>query len=75
MKSRKRESCTWLIIRKPVEVYRSIEIRRDCMIIEGGDIFWLRWIETNWPAFQVDKNDEDRAGPGNLNKTISGISA
>jgi hypothetical protein len=54
-----RRAANWLIIRKPVEVDRSIEIRRDCMIIEGGDIFWLRWIETNWPAFQVDKNDED----------------
>ena len=49
----------WLIVRKPVEVYRSIEIRTDCMIIEGGDIFWLRWIETNWPVFQTDENDED----------------
>jgi hypothetical protein len=29
----------WLIVAKPVEVYRWVEIRPDCMIIEGADIF------------------------------------
>jgi hypothetical protein len=29
----------WLIVAKPVEVYRNIEIRPDCMIIEGAELF------------------------------------
>jgi len=49
----------WLIVRKPVEVYRSIEIRSDCMIIEGTDVFRLRLIESNWPVLQADEKDED----------------
>ncbi len=49
----------WLIVRKPVEIHRSIEIRPDCLIIEGTDVFWLRLIEGNWPAFQADKKDKD----------------
>ena len=40
----------WLIVRRPVEVYRTIEIRPDCMIIDGHDVFWLAQMET-WPAF------------------------
>jgi hypothetical protein len=42
----------WLIVRKPVELYRRVEIRPDGMIIEGAEIFWLRHMETGWPAFQ-----------------------
>jgi hypothetical protein len=45
----------WLIVRKPVELYRRIEIRPDCMIIDGADIFWSRHMENGWPAFQPDK--------------------
>jgi hypothetical protein len=44
----------WLIVSKPVEVYRRVEIRPDCMIIEGSEIFWLRYMENGWPAFQRD---------------------
>jgi hypothetical protein len=44
----------WLIVRKPVEIYRRIEIRPDCMIIEDSEIFWLRFMEKDWPAFQRD---------------------
>ena len=40
----------WLIVRRPVEVYRSIEIRPDSMILDERDTFWLRYMET-WPAF------------------------
>ena len=40
----------WLIVRQPVEVYRTIEIRPDSMILEGRDVFWLRYMES-WPAF------------------------
>jgi len=50
----------WLIVRKPVEVYRTIEIRPDCMIIEGADIFWLRHMENGWPEFQWDDEGNQR---------------
>jgi hypothetical protein len=46
----------WLIVRKPVELYRHVEIRPDCMIVEGKDIFWLRHMEKDWPAFQLDED-------------------
>jgi hypothetical protein len=42
-----------LIVMKPVELYRSLEIRPDCMIIETADIFWLSQME-GWPALQPD---------------------
>jgi hypothetical protein len=45
----------WLIVHKQVEVYRNIEIRRDCMIIEGAEVFWRRSMEGGWPTFQPDK--------------------
>jgi len=44
----------WLIVAKPVEVYRRVEIRPDWMVIEGSDIFWLRYMECGWPAFRPD---------------------
>jgi hypothetical protein len=44
------------IVWKPVEVYRRVEIRPDCMIVEGEAVFWLRLMETNWPAFRPDKD-------------------
>ncbi len=49
-----------LIVMKAVEIYRSLEVRADCMIVEGKDVFWLRKIEDNWPAFQDDKDHKDR---------------
>ena len=53
----------WLIVRKPVEVYRRVEIRPDCMVIDGNDVFWLAQMET-WPTF----------GPGEDNtQVLSGI--
>lgn len=44
----------WLIVKKPVEVYRSIEVRPDCIILEGAEVFWLRYMEGGWPAFHPD---------------------
>ncbi len=55
----------WLIVRKPVAVYRRIEIRPDCMILEGEDVFFREEFELGWPAFA--QNDE-----GNL--VLSGVS-
>jgi hypothetical protein len=46
----------WLIVRKPVEIYRRVEVRPDCMILEGGEIFWLRHMENGWPEFQPDED-------------------
>jgi hypothetical protein len=40
----------WLIVFRPVEIQRTIEIRPDCMIIEGEDIFWVAKMES-WPTF------------------------
>lgn len=42
----------WLIVRKPIEVYRTIEIRPDCMILEGQEVFWRHKMEGVLPSFQ-----------------------
>lgn len=53
----------WVIVGKPVELYRTIEIRPDGMILDGQDVFWLRYMES-WPSF----------GPGEDGKQVlSGI--
>jgi hypothetical protein len=46
----------FLIVWKPPEVYRSVEIRPDCMIVEDKDIFWLSRMENGFPTFQADKD-------------------
>jgi len=45
----------WLIVRKPVELYRQIEIRPDCLILEGAEVFWRRFMESGWPSFKPDQ--------------------
>lgn len=52
------------IVWQPPELYRTVEIRPDCMIVEGKDVFWLRMMETAWPAFHPDKDG---------NQVLSGI--
>jgi hypothetical protein len=52
------------IVWKPPEVCRSLEIRPDCMVLEGRDVFWLRLMENGLPAFQRDKDG---------NQVLSGI--
>jgi hypothetical protein len=48
------------IVRRPIGAARSIEIRSDCMIIDGEDVFWQSLIEDNWPEFQPrDENPDD----------------
>jgi len=38
----------WFIVSRPVEVYRKVEVRPDCMIIEGAEVFWARHIENGY---------------------------
>jgi hypothetical protein len=54
----------WLIVRKPVEIYRKVEIRPDCLIIEEAEVFWLRLMEGGFPAFRPDSKG---------NQVLSGI--
>jgi hypothetical protein len=49
----------WLVVRPPVEVYRTIEIRPDGMMIDDQEVFWLRFME-NWPSFRPDKKDSKK---------------
>lgn len=49
----------WWIVGPP-EAVRSIEVRSDCMIIDGQDVFWQRMIGDNWPAFKADEKHPDR---------------
>jgi hypothetical protein len=41
-----------VIVAAPVEIYRHVEIRPDCMILDGADVFWSRQMEVGWPGFQ-----------------------
>ena len=41
-----------VIVAKPVELYRRIEIRPDGMIIEGQEVFWQRHMDGGWPTLQ-----------------------
>jgi hypothetical protein len=46
----------WLIVRQPVEIYRKVEIRPDCLIIDGKDIFWVESMECAWPEFKPNED-------------------
>lgn len=48
----------FLILWKLPETHRSIEIRPDCMIIEGSDVFWLSHMES-LPAIQKKENGKE----------------
>jgi hypothetical protein len=43
-----------LIVWKLPEMFRSVEIRHDCMILDQTDVFWLRLME-NLPTFRPDE--------------------
>jgi hypothetical protein len=43
----------WLIVAKPVEIYQKIEVRPDCLILEGTDVFWTRHMGDT-PTFRED---------------------
>jgi hypothetical protein len=38
------------------DFFRSIEIRPDCMIINGKDVFWRKHMECGWPEFRAGEN-------------------
>lgn len=42
-----------LIVAKAVEIYRRIEIRPDCMIIDGAEVFLEAHME-GWPSFRQE---------------------
>jgi hypothetical protein len=46
----------FLIVRKPPEIYRTIEIKPDCLILEGSEVFWLRNMPCGWPTFEPDED-------------------
>lgn len=46
----------WLLVRRPVEIYRTLEIRHDCMIFDGRDLFWAELMEGGLPGFYPDGN-------------------
>jgi len=48
----------YFIVRRPIGIQRKVEIRPDCMILEGKDVFWLRLMETAWPAFHPDEEGD-----------------
>lgn len=41
-----------LIVRKPVELYRTLEIRPEGMILDGADMFRAERMEDGWPEFR-----------------------
>jgi hypothetical protein len=50
---------TWLIVRRPIEIYCSVEIRHDCMVLDGEDVFRRDLMEGGLPTFQPDEEDEN----------------
>ena len=46
----------WLIVARPVEVHRRIEVRPDCLILEGADIFWRERMEGGLPMLRSDED-------------------
>jgi hypothetical protein len=46
----------YFIVARPVEIYRRVEIRPDCMILEGADVFWAHMMENGLPAFTRDED-------------------
>jgi hypothetical protein len=44
----------WRVV-KPIEVYRSAEIRSDSLVLEGTHVFWLRLMENGLPTFREDE--------------------
>jgi hypothetical protein len=50
----------WFLVRRPIEVPHSVEIRPDAMIVDGKDAFLAEDIGDNWPELQMKDDDPDR---------------
>lgn len=50
----------WVLVRQPIEVAHSVEIRPDAMIVDGKDAFLAEDIGDNWPELQMKDDDPDR---------------
>jgi hypothetical protein len=48
------------IVRQPVKVSHSVEIRADAMIVDGADVFYAEDIGDTWPELQMKDDDPDR---------------
>jgi hypothetical protein len=48
------------IVRRPIEVSHSVEIRSDAMIVDGKDVFYAEDIGDNWPELEMKDDDPDR---------------
>lgn len=48
----------YFIVGYSKDVYGSIEIRPDGMIINGKDVFWMRYMEGGRPGFRPESNDK-----------------
>lgn len=51
-------AANFFILWKLPETYRSVEIRPDCMVIEGSDVFWLSRMES-LPGLQKKENGNE----------------
>lgn len=50
----------WLIWNYKVPAHHSIEIRADCLIVDGRDVFYAEDIGDHWPELQAKENDSGR---------------
>ena len=50
----------FVIFKYKIKARHSVEIRPDCMIVDGTDIFWAEDIGDNWPELQMKDDDPDR---------------
>lgn len=42
-------SVNFLTVRVAIPVRRCVEIRPDCLILDGRDVFWRQYMENGWP--------------------------
>lgn len=57
---------TWLIVRRPVAIIGTVEIRPDCMVLDGTDVFWRERMEGGPPTFQPEEDDQDTLVMGGI---------
>jgi hypothetical protein len=49
-----------LIVCWKIKVSHSVEIRPDCMIVDGWDVFYAEDIGDNWPQLEMKDDDPDK---------------